>query len=107
MGEAISATVNAYAQGADSITAALGKVVQAELQAIAAVILGGTNIFGGEGSYLGTLLGALFLYFISQLLIYAGASAYLQDAISGAIILAIIGTDCALHRRSKLMEELT
>src|SRR4029079_18369443 len=30
-----------------------------ELQAIAAVILGGTNIFGGEGSYIGTLLGAL------------------------------------------------
>jgi simple sugar transport system permease protein len=78
-----------------------------ELQAIAAVILGGTNIFGGEGSYLGTLLGALFLYCISQLLIYAGASAYLQDAISGAIILVVIGTDCALHRRAKLMEELT
>jgi ribose/xylose/arabinose/galactoside ABC-type transport system permease subunit len=78
-----------------------------ELQVIAAVILGGTNIFGGEGSYLGSLLGALFLYLISQLLIYAGASAYLQDALSGAIILLIIGIDCALHRRAKLMEELT
>ncbi len=78
-----------------------------ELQAIAAVILGGTNIFGGEGSYLGTLLGALFLYLISQVLVYAGTSAYLQDAISGAIILIIIGTDCALHRRAKLMEELS
>jgi len=77
-----------------------------ELQVIAAVILGGTNIFGGEGSYVGTLLGALFLYLVSQLLIYAGASAYLQDAISGAIILAIIGIDCALHRHAKLMEEL-
>lgn len=77
-----------------------------ELQVIAAVILGGTNIFGGEGSYLGTLLGALFLYLVAQALVYAGASAYLQDAITGAIILVIIGLDCALHRRTKMMEEL-
>jgi ribose/xylose/arabinose/galactoside ABC-type transport system permease subunit len=78
-----------------------------ELQVIAAVILGGTNIFGGEGSYLGTLLGALFLYLVSQVLIYAGANAYLQDAITGAIILLIIGIDCALHRPAKLVEELS
>ena len=78
-----------------------------ELQVIAAVILGGTNIFGGEGSYLGTLLGVLFLYLISQVLIYAGASAYLQEAITGAIILIIIGVDCALHRPAKRMEELS
>jgi ribose/xylose/arabinose/galactoside ABC-type transport system permease subunit len=77
-----------------------------ELQVIAAVILGGTNIFGGEGSYLGTLLGGLFLYLISQVLIYIGANVYLQDALTGAIILAIIGADCALHRKAKLMEEL-
>jgi ribose/xylose/arabinose/galactoside ABC-type transport system permease subunit len=77
-----------------------------ELQVIASVILGGTNIFGGEGSYLGTVLGALFLYLTSQVLIYAGASAYIQDALSGAIILAVIGIDCALHRKAKLMEEL-
>jgi ribose/xylose/arabinose/galactoside ABC-type transport system permease subunit len=78
-----------------------------ELQVIAAVILGGTNIFGGEGSYVGTLLGAVFLYLVSQALVYGNASAYLQEAITGAIILAIIGVDCALHRPAKLMEELS
>lgn len=77
-----------------------------ELQVIAAVILGGTNIFGGEGSFLGTLLGALFLYLVSQVLVYAEATAYLQEAITGAIILGIIGLDCAWHRQAKLMEEL-
>lgn len=77
-----------------------------ELQVIAAVILGGTNIFGGEGSYAGTFLGVLFLYLIAQVLVYAGASAYLQDALTGAIILVIIGVDCALHRNTKRMEEL-
>jgi ribose/xylose/arabinose/galactoside ABC-type transport system permease subunit len=77
-----------------------------ELQVIGAVVLGGTNIFGGEGTYLGTVLGGFFLYFLSQVLTYAGASPYCQDAIAGAVIVLVIGTDCALHRRHKLMEEL-
>jgi ribose/xylose/arabinose/galactoside ABC-type transport system permease subunit len=77
-----------------------------ELQVIGAVVLGGTNIFGGEGSFLGTILGAFFLYFISQLLTYAGANPYFQDAIAGAVIVGVIGLDCALHRKRKLFEEL-
>jgi ribose/xylose/arabinose/galactoside ABC-type transport system permease subunit len=77
-----------------------------ELQVIGAVILGGTNIFGGEGSYAGTALGALFLYFTSQWMTYAGISPYFQEAITGALIIAVIGMDCALHRRRKLLEEL-
>ncbi|MBI2927980.1 MAG: ABC transporter permease [Verrucomicrobia bacterium] len=77
-----------------------------ELQVIGAVVLGGTNIFGGEGSFLGTVLGAFFLYFISQVLIYANVSAYFQDAIAGAIIVGVIGLDCVLHRKRKLVEEL-
>jgi ribose/xylose/arabinose/galactoside ABC-type transport system permease subunit len=77
-----------------------------ELQVIGAVILGGTNIFGGEGSYAGTVLGAFFLYFILELLIYAGVSPYFQEVITGAIIIGVIGLDCALHRQRKLLEEL-
>jgi ribose/xylose/arabinose/galactoside ABC-type transport system permease subunit len=77
-----------------------------ELQVIGAVILGGTNIFGGEGGYTGTVLGALFLYFTGQVMTYAGVSPYFQDAITGAVIIGIIGMDCALHRKQKLMEEL-
>lgn len=77
-----------------------------ELQVIGAVVLGGTNIFGGEGSWFGTILGAFFLYFISQALTYAGASPYFQDAIAGAVIIVVIGGDCAMHRRRKLHEEL-
>jgi len=77
-----------------------------ELQVIGAVVLGGTNIFGGEGSYAGTVLGALFLYFTAQLMTYAGISPYFQDVITGAVILGVIGMDCALHRKQKLLEEL-
>ncbi len=77
-----------------------------ELQVIGAVVLGGTNIFGGEGSYLGTLLGGCLLYFIVKAILYAGISEYWQIAVQGALILAVIGLDCALHRKRKLMEEL-
>jgi ribose/xylose/arabinose/galactoside ABC-type transport system permease subunit len=77
-----------------------------ELQVIGAVILGGTNIFGGEGSYAGTVLGATFLYFTSQVMTYAGVSPYFHDAITGALIIGVIGMDCALHRKQKLLEEL-
>jgi ribose/xylose/arabinose/galactoside ABC-type transport system permease subunit len=78
-----------------------------ELQVIGAVILGGTNIFGGEGSYLGTVLGAFFLYLMLELLIYAGVSPYFQEVVTGLIILGVIGLDCALHRKHKLAQELT
>jgi ribose/xylose/arabinose/galactoside ABC-type transport system permease subunit len=77
-----------------------------ELQVIGAVVLGGTNIFGGEGCFAGTVLGALFLYFTAQVLVYAGVNPYFQEAVTGALIIGVIGLDCALHRRRKLLEEL-
>ncbi len=77
-----------------------------ELSVIGAVVLGGTNIFGGEGTMLGTVLGALFLYLIGQAMLYAGVSEYWRTAIEGAVIVAVIGFDCALHRRQKLLDEL-
>ncbi len=77
-----------------------------ELTVIGAVVLGGTNIFGGEGSYLGTLLGGCLLYFIEKAILYAGISANWQTAIQGVLILAVISLDCVLHRKRKRMEEL-
>jgi rhamnose transport system permease protein len=77
-----------------------------ELQVIGAVVLGGTNIFGGEGSFWGTVLGALFLYLTGELLIYAGVSAYFQEAITGALIITVIGMDCLLHRKERMLEEI-
>jgi ribose/xylose/arabinose/galactoside ABC-type transport system permease subunit len=77
-----------------------------ELKVIGAVVLGGTNIFGGEGSYLGTLLGGCLLYFIEKAILYASISADWQTAIQGVLILAVISLDCVLHRQRKRMEEL-
>jgi len=77
-----------------------------ELEVIGGVVLGGTNIFGGEGSFVGTILGATFLYWVEQGLLYADVSEYWRIAIHGAVILTVIGVDCALHRRRKRLEEL-
>jgi ribose/xylose/arabinose/galactoside ABC-type transport system permease subunit len=77
-----------------------------ELSVIAANVLGGTSIFGGQGSVLGTALGGLFLYLLGPAMLYAGVDEYWRTAVQGAAILAVIGIDCALSRRRKLMEEL-
>jgi ribose/xylose/arabinose/galactoside ABC-type transport system permease subunit len=70
-------------------------------------VLGGTNIFGGEGSFLGTILGAFFLHFVGEALIFADISAYWQEVITGMVILSVIGADCVMHRKRKRMEELS
>jgi hypothetical protein len=77
-----------------------------EFNVIAAVVLGGTSIFGGEGSYVGTALGALFLYLIGPAMLYAGVNEYWRTAVQGGAILAVISIDCALNRKRKLIEEL-
>lgn len=77
-----------------------------ELEVIAALVLGGTNIFGGEGSYAGTALGGLFLYLVSQTMLYAGVGESWRTAVEGALIIAVIGFDCVVHRRRKSLEEL-
>jgi ribose/xylose/arabinose/galactoside ABC-type transport system permease subunit len=77
-----------------------------ELPVIGAVVLGGTNIFGGEGSYLGSIAGAFLLYFAEQLLVYTSVPFYYREVIIGGAILLVIGLDCLAHRRRKRMEEL-
>ena len=64
-----------------------------ELDAITAVVLGGTSLFGGEGSLWGTLVGALILGVIGNGLNLLNINAFYQDAIKGAIILLAIMLD--------------
>ena len=61
-----------------------------ELDAIAAVVLGGTSIAGGRGSLLGTLLGALLLGVLNNGLNMVGVNPYVQSIIKGGIILLAI-----------------
>jgi ribose transport system permease protein len=61
-----------------------------ELDAIAAVVLGGTAITGGRGSILGTLIGAMLLGIMNNGLNLMGVDPYVQNVIKGAIILLAI-----------------
>lgn len=71
-----------------------------ELQAIAAVVLGGASLAGGRGTMLGTFLGVLLLGLISNSLTILGvASFYQQMVLGGVLMLAVVGT--ALMERQR------
>lgn len=71
-----------------------------ELQVIAAVVVGGVNIFGGQGSMFGALLGALLINVLQQSLIrWISISAFWIDALLGALILTAVATDALIIGR--------
>lgn len=61
-----------------------------ELSAIAAVILGGTSLFGGSGTIIGTLFGALLIGLINNGLILAGLESSQQQVVRGVIIILAV-----------------
>lgn len=64
-----------------------------ELQAIAAVVIGGGSLRGGEGSVVGTLVGAFIMGLLSNGSDLLGISPYLQQAIIGAVIIVAVTLD--------------
>jgi ribose transport system permease protein len=68
-----------------------------ELDAIAAVILGGTSFVGGIGSIWGTLIGALIIAVLSNGLILVGVSDIWQYIVKGLVIIAAVALD-SYHR---------
>lgn len=71
----------------------------AELTVIAAVVIGGASLSGGEGTVLGAVLGLLLLGFVNDALILENVSVYWQQFISGAILVAAVTMDRLLNRR--------
>ena len=70
-----------------------------ELQAIAAVIIGGGSFWGGEGSVVGTLIGAFIMGLLSNGSDLLGVSPYLQQAIIGGVIILAVTVDELRKRR--------
>jgi len=69
------------------------------LQAIAAVVIGGGSLRGGEGSVGGTLIGAMIMGLLANGSDLLGISPYLQQAIIGAVIIAAVFLDEIRKRR--------
>ncbi|GAA0522535.1 MULTISPECIES: ABC transporter permease [Streptomyces] len=73
-----------------------------ELTVIAAVVLGGTNLFGGRGTVLGTVIGALITGVIANGLNLLGVSPFLTPIVTGLVLLAAIW----LNLRGRAMADL-
>lgn len=70
-----------------------------DLNAIAAVVVGGTPVSGGQGNILNTVIGALLLGLIANALNLLNVSAYWQPAVTGLIILVAVGVDTVSKKR--------
>lgn len=64
-----------------------------EMDAIAAVVLGGTSLSGGKGRLLGTLIGALIIGVLNNGLNIIGVSAFWQQVVKGIVILIAVMLD--------------
>ena len=70
-----------------------------ELDVIAAVVIGGGSLAGGEGSVLGTLVGALIMTVIRSGCSQMGLPNWVQEIVTGAIIVLAVALDRLRHRR--------
>ncbi|HKG24014.1 MAG TPA: ABC transporter permease [Thermomicrobiales bacterium] len=75
-----------------------------ELQVVAAVVVGGVNIFGGSGSMIGALMGVLLIEILQQsLLRWQGVNEFVKDAILGLLILIAVTADAIILGRLREM----
>src|SRR5207248_320839 len=75
-----------------------------ELMVITAVVVGGTNIFGGQGTVLGSVLGVLLLAVVGPALTFVqqltGVTAEWEPAVQGVLILAAVLWDSSARREA-------
>jgi ABC-type sugar transport system ATPase subunit/ribose/xylose/arabinose/galactoside ABC-type transport system permease subunit len=74
-----------------------------ELQVIAATVIGGTNILGGRGTVVGSLLGALLVEVVHNALITIGTIALLEGLVIGTLIILAVSLDFLRHRKEVLV----
>ncbi|MEW9094077.1 MAG: ribose ABC transporter permease [Clostridiaceae bacterium] len=86
---AISGVITTSRVGSASPNAGTGF----ELDAIAAVVVGGTSLAGGEGTVIGTIIGAMIIGVLNNGLNLAGVSAYYQSIVKGLVILLAVLID--------------
>lgn len=73
-----------------------------EMDIIAASIIGGTSLAGGEGTVTGTIIGVFIMGVLKTGLIYIGITSYLQNVFIGLIIIAAVSFDMLTKKRGKV-----
>jgi rhamnose transport system permease protein len=74
-----------------------------ELQVVAAVVVGGVNIFGGSGTVFGAMLGAVMIGTLEQSLLRLDISEFWRDAILGLLILLAVASDAVILDRLRAL----
>jgi rhamnose transport system permease protein len=74
-----------------------------ELEVVAAVVVGGVNIFGGSGTVVGAMLGAIMLGILEQSLLRLQISEFWRDALLGLLILLAVASDAVIIHRLRAL----
>jgi ribose transport system permease protein len=70
------------------------------LPSVAAAVIGGTSIFGGVGTYTGTILGALIISVLNSMLTFLNVGQAVQQVVYGSIVLTLAWGYASLTRRA-------
>jgi fructose transport system permease protein len=70
------------------------------LDSITAVVLGGTSLFGGRGSVIGTLIGAVIVGVFRNGLTLIGVPVIYQYLVTGILVIVAVSVDRLTHRRT-------
>ncbi len=91
----------AIVQTSRALTAQSGTGLMWELDAISAVVIGGTSLFGGVGRITGTIIGVLILGVITSGFTFLGINVFYINIVKGMIIVAAVVADQYRHKRSR------
>ncbi|HEY3593431.1 MAG TPA: ABC transporter permease, partial [Polyangiaceae bacterium] len=72
-----------------------------ELDVIAAAVIGGASLLGGEGSILGTLVGAMLMTVIKTGCTHLGLANWVEEVVTGTIIVVAVALDRLRHQRAQ------
>ena len=98
---ALSAMVAGFVLAAFSNTAVSAMSTGYDFQALAAIIVGGTSVFGGKGSVMRTLLGVVFVSVLSNVLVLLNISFGYQQMALGLLIALAVTVDALARRAGK------
>jgi len=98
---AFAAMVAGFVLAAFSNTAVSSMSDGYDFRALAAIILGGTSVFGGRGSVLRTVLGVIFVSVLTNVLVLSGFGYGWQQVAIGSLIVLAVSVDALARRMSR------
>lgn len=70
-----------------------------EMKAIAACVIGGVSLIGGQGSILGAAIGAVIMSSVNRILVFIGLSSNFDNTITGILLISLVVIDALLQKR--------